>query len=91
MHYHIINWNDKFGIIAALTYEDGAEAAVDFVDLLYNVFNHQLDPLEETNYIVSLVSMVDEGEEAHVAHTSPKISISWVACNENPCKFAVNN
>lgn len=91
MHYHIFTWNNKFGIIAGLTYENGAEAAVDFVDILYNVFERQLDPNEKTNYIVNLVSMVDTDETQHVAYTSDKISISWVICDDAECKLAVNN
>lgn len=91
MHYHVVNWNDKFGIIADIIYEDGAKAAVNFIDLLYNIFERQLDPDEKTNYIVSLVSMVDENETCHVAHTTEKLSISWVMCDQEHDKFAAYN
>lgn len=91
MHYHIISWNNKFGIISAIRYEDGAKSVVDFIDIMYNVFSNQLDEEEKTNYMVAMVSMVDEKRAEHVAHTSEKLSISWVGCNDDKCRFASNN
>lgn len=91
MHYHIISWNDKFGIISHIRYHNGIASVIDYCDIIYNIFADELDQEQKPNSIIGLATVVDEGQIQHVAHTSEKISLSWVVCDGSPCKFAQDN
>jgi hypothetical protein len=102
MHWHIINWNNRFGTIGVITYDNAPKSINDFLDMSLEIFKDQVDATEDERAAWGMkmldFSEVDMESEllgtsmsTHISHSSEKLNISWVNCYENPCSFAVYN
>jgi hypothetical protein len=100
MHWHIINWNSKQGVIGALRYENAPKSINDFLDMSYEMFGDVLDVDDRTLYMTSMLDLAEEDNDAellgrrvrtHISNNSKKLNVSWVSCDEDPCSFAVYN
>lgn len=100
MHWHIINWNESLGVIGVLKYNNPSKSIVDFLDICYKVFDAELDESDRTMYETAMLDFSEDDAEAellgrrvrtHLSHTTEKLNISWVSCDEEPCSFAIYN
>jgi hypothetical protein len=90
-HWHIITSSGSRDVIGAYRYDNHAKSIVDYVDIVYTLFDAMLEEGDRATYLNNMMNLAENTEGYHIYTRSKKLTISWTDCNDDPCAFAVYN
>lgn len=90
-HWHITNTTPDYGITSDIMYENGAKSILDYVEVVYNVFNWQLDEEDKSQYLSNKLTLSETEKDYKIYTSCDKMTLYWRDCDDDPCVLAAYN
>lgn len=86
-HWHIVTSNENRDRVGVLKYWDLALSINDYLDFLYNTFPSYIDNRNRIEYHESMRKLGENEINYHIYASTPKLTLSWLDCIDDPCSF----
>lgn len=91
IHWHITATSPDKGLISDIKYLNNAKSVLDYVEVVYQIFEWQLDEEDKTQYLDNMLTLSETGENYKVYTASDQLTLYWRDCYDEPCKIATYN
>jgi len=90
-HWHITAETPEKGITSDIKYDNNAKSILDYVEVVYNMFDWQLEEDDKSQYLTNMLNLSEIGQNYKVYTSSDKITLYWRDCDNDPCILATYN